>query len=449
MKKLSTTILFLFSFQLSLFSQCMPTVSNSGATDDYIKNFTFGPNSKLNILDYSCDYTFDTVSSIYSAGSTYTFSIQTGSNLLGQDITIWADWNNDDDFIDLGETVFNSSFPVLSTTNLTGSINIPLIPNGNYKLRIASKRSGGSINSCSINGYGQFHDIRIFVGAQTSCLGIPIAGSLQLHCCQIGPYVGVIGFLNGTSYNNNLAYRWQRSHYPSGPWVNALVPFTPILVYSIPSASSCFRCIISCTASGISDTSNVVCAPCAALQLPLERIELKGKKSLTGIQLNWITNGNYLEGDYYYVERSYNGIEFEKISISNLISLDEIEENKTTYFEDKMPNTGDNYYRIIYVDIEKNKTHSNIVKMVFQKELNIEVSPNPTNNIFNIICSADHEEDLVIELYDLTGRKTISTIYKLQKGTNNFYVDISAIPNGFYNLKCTSNSRDFKTKIKI
>jgi hypothetical protein len=76
----------------------------------------------------------ETISASYYAGGTLDFSITSANGTAG--MGLWIDWNNDFDFNDAGEQVYNSAAYVSVGT---GTITVPAgTPNGNYRMRVVA-----------------------------------------------------------------------------------------------------------------------------------------------------------------------------------------------------------------------------------------------------------------------------------------------------------------------
>ena len=138
---------------------------------------------------------------------------------------------------------------------------------------------------------------------------------------------------------------------------------------------------------------------------------------------------------------------FEKISNNLYHTQSEIDNQLGYSFVDENPISGNNYYRIIYVDLDNHQTISNGIKIFNDEEISISLSPNPTKNSFTLECFTYQEEDLIVDLYDIIGRKISQNHVKLKHGANEIVIDVSCIPNGFYNVHCYSNNKLYKTKL--
>lgn len=133
---------------------CTPTLGLPGNTLDYISNFNFD-NQIINSSGDG-DYSFFPLTANVNAGSTYNFNMSAGSFI--QYFALFVDYNQDGDFNDANEFVWN-------TNNYNGSgsgnINIPLNAfNGITRLRVMScyGQAPNPSNSCSFPLYGEYED---------------------------------------------------------------------------------------------------------------------------------------------------------------------------------------------------------------------------------------------------------------------------------------------------
>ncbi len=81
------------------------------------------------------------------------------------------------------------------------------------------------------------------------------------------------------------------------------------------------------------------------------------------------------------------------------------------------------------------------VKDVWDTQMSI--FPNPASEYMNLIS---HDNIITLELFNLTGQM----VFGAEVRTNNYKLDISALPQGFYMLKLTSANKEvFTTKVLI
>jgi trimeric autotransporter adhesin len=147
-------------------SYCVPTVTQVGATDDNITNFTFaGINNTTG--DGPGDYnTYLSPSAVVTAGTATPFSI-TPNPAFGQQYRVWVDMNQNGVF-EATESVFNTA--VSSTATVSGNITIPTTAfNGTTRMRVADKFSSTILatEACGHTGFGEYEDYTVSISGAT------------------------------------------------------------------------------------------------------------------------------------------------------------------------------------------------------------------------------------------------------------------------------------------
>ncbi|HNF71572.1 MAG TPA: hypothetical protein PLP34_04110, partial [Chitinophagaceae bacterium] len=90
----------------------------------------------------------------------------------------------------------------------------------------------------------------------TPCTGAPTAGTATATPNNPCPGTNVVLNLTGSTAASGLGYQWQRSVSPTGPWVNLPGATTLPYFYTPPPSSTFFyRCIVTCTFTGLTATS--------------------------------------------------------------------------------------------------------------------------------------------------------------------------------------------------
>ena len=74
------------------------------------------------------------------------------------------------------------------------------------------------------------------------------------------------------------------------------------------------------------------------------------------------------------------------------------------------------------------------------------ISPNPTENGWNVICSLKESDKITINLFDLSGRQIKKMIVKGNKGFNQYYMPASELASGLYFIETKSKELNNKQK---
>lgn len=170
-KSLLSFILLLIG-HLSFSQYCTPTYStvcNSSYTNDLINNFyTTGGIQDISNLNTGCNfqpnnYINTGLTLITEPGAVIQTNVQCGATYQ-QGFAIWIDWNQDFDFDDAGEKVYES--PSSGFQVFTGSFTVPSdLECGDYRMRVRSKyaSAGSNILPCNNQTYGEVEDYTITV----------------------------------------------------------------------------------------------------------------------------------------------------------------------------------------------------------------------------------------------------------------------------------------------
>lgn len=160
----------------------------SGGGDEYISGVEFGNIS--NTGTGPDDYTdYSAMSTNVDAGNTYPITITIGNVYNVDDIGIWIDWNQDEDFDDENENQVCVS-TIGTAGNYNYNINVPSdAVGGETIMRVRLKWSGGDCGSaCDTTTYGEVEDYTINVNSWL----------------QLGEFIGVLA--PGASENVNVNF---------------------------------------------------------------------------------------------------------------------------------------------------------------------------------------------------------------------------------------------------
>ena len=160
------------------------------------------------------------------------------------------------------------------------------------------------------------------------------------------------------------------------------------------------------------------------------------------VKLNWATESE-LNNDYFIVERSLDGIEWQQIGTLSGAGTSTQQHNYQHI--DPNPIVGLNYYRLQQVDFDKNIQYSNIVAIEYNKETaeQVQVYPNPSSGQINIRVS-DQTKLKYLSVVDVLGQE----VYSAQSATNS--IDLSPLTAGIYWIKIQlQDGRAYTKKIVL
>ncbi len=180
--------------------------------------------------------------------------------------------------------------------------------------------------------------------------------------------------------------------------------------------------------------------------LPVELIRFEAKAETNGIKLSWAT-ASELNNDYFVIERSLDGEQFEVIG--------EVDGNGTTselqeyLFVDGQPVTGVSYYRLKQVDYDGTADYSDLVAVNYYNNLGLKVLvyPNPARDVVNISLENDVNVQIVSGmLVDPSGRRMN---IQLTKEGARYVMNTDGVNNGLYILQLNIDGQVLQHRIKI
>lgn len=161
--------------------------------------------------------------------------------------------------------------------------------------------------------------------------------------------------------------------------------------------------------------------------------EMKGRE----VYLSWKT-ASELDNDYFTVERSQDGIEWEKVirhpgagNSQEEISYEEV---------DLQPLPGLSYYRLKQTDFDGTTSVSDIVAVNFEDKATV-VYPNPVEDVLFIRGKNLKSSELFIS--NPVGQDVTTMIQIISAGNNLLQFDSSKLKSGYYFIHCNGEVYPF------
>ena len=161
----------------------------------------------------------------------------------------------------------------------------------------------------------------------------------------------------------------------------------------------------------------------SAMPLPIELLSFDAIALENQVELTW-TTASEDNNDYFTIERSTDGINWQFISKVNGAGTSNQSIDYTTY--DKNPRIGLSYYRLSQTDIDGTTSYSQIRSVMFDREDPFVLYPNPVHQNLTITYP---DQTLKIKIFDANGRLVLTK--ETQTG-NMTVLDVSTFEKGMY-----------------
>ncbi len=175
----------------------------------------------------------------------------------------------------------------------------------------------------------------------------------------------------------------------------------------------------------------------AALPITLKSFQVKASSST--VLLLWET-AQEKNNDYFLIEHSTNGVDFETVS-ERIQSAGDSDYLRRYSWTDRTPAAGINYYRLKQVDVDGTVYYHGIRSArIEQGAFATQAFPNPVSQMLSIRLSG--EETSTISIMDMTGRQVFSAV--APEGQQIMELDLATLATGNYTLSIVNN-REMET----
>ena len=164
--------------------------------------------------------------------------------------------------------------------------------------------------------------------------------------------------------------------------------------------------------------------------LPVEFAGIKAHAQRgEGIELEFATSVEE-NNSHFEVERGTGNRSWK--NIGRLNGAGTTERRQEYKFLDSAPLLGTNYYRIKQVDFDGSFSYSKIVSANWSDKPVITLYPNPTSEQVQIGGLSSTEEEVVVEVLDLTGKNILRQVWRQQP------LNVQALPPGLYWIRLST-----------
>jgi hypothetical protein len=167
--------------------------------------------------------------------------------------------------------------------------------------------------------------------------------------------------------------------------------------------------------------------------LPVEFIDLTAQNINNFVKVSWTTDSE-INSDYFIVEKSKDGVNFETVSTVDGAGNSSTLNNYS--INDSNPFDGTNYYRIKQYDFDGYFKYSNIVAVNIKPTNEaVVIYPNPVSANGVLEINSTEAEDQILSIFDVTGKLVFSKKYNIYVGKNQLILETNGLSRGVYFVK--------------
>ena len=267
--------------------------SNATSIDySYISNVTF--NTINNSSSGCASYTnFTNISTTVLIGQSYNLTIAklncTNAIAYTGRFAAWIDWNNDGDFVDVGEQVLTDA--AASNGPLSALVTVPAgAVVGTTRMRCIFREGATAPASCGAYAtWGETEDYSVNIQNLVTCSGTPTPATISP-----GSFTGNPGQVVTYTWNGvpqiGYTYQWQQSVSATGPWTAIPGANSTTYTTNIINVTTYFRLLITCTNSGLSATTQPAELLIAVNYCSYPTISCANGQQITRVILNNLDN---------------------------------------------------------------------------------------------------------------------------------------------------------------
>ncbi len=313
-----------------------------------------------------------------------------------------------------------------------------------YTAEIRSNNVGGGpysgVCGCNTDGPGA-------IIATGPTLTVPLTTTSTIRTLTLGP-AGIGYVLTGspagikywiTISGNEFEYYSCGTSYPilNNPNPGA-VQFSRQLVYG--GESTQMEAFNMQFTSGTPNSCNRIWVCASNCGLPITFLFVQGTSEHSENIITWAT-ATELNNDYFIIERSIDGINFNPIGkVNGIVNTSSI---NTYSFIDKSPSEK-SYYRLKQIDTDGNYSYSEII-LIINGQTGIEIYPNPNQGSFYVRFESPYQS-YNLDIINTEGKSVIT-----KSGIENVSgeLEIAGLPKGLYVVQVRLQDKVYIKKLCV
>lgn len=183
--------------------------------------------------------------------------------------------------------------------------------------------------------------------------------------------------------------------------------------------------------------------------LPIELVRFAGECGNGSIELKW-TTWTETNNDFFTVERSNNGTDFEVVDV--IEGAGNSNQSVTYNAIDNLPYGGTSYYRLKNTDFNGKSEYSEIIAVTCGNDgndFNFVNAYDVDHTDIVVEFTASDNEDYTIFLYDAAGRRVLDHSGVGIDGMNKVRLNSGGLAHGIYIINLSNNVKNFSKRVLL
>ena len=286
------------------------------------------------------------------------------------------------------------------------------------------------INNCNDTGNG----IGVGSGDFELCQNFT---AIDAVLCEVGAldYHVLISISGGAPGPDGYIITDNNTGVVFGPFISNTLILGP---YEVPTGYSFTVAVANnSSCSEVLELSAVDCQTTA-----IELLRFDGQIEDNGNDISW-TTASEKDSKLFIVQHSTNGVDFAKVGSINAMGNSN-ESNDYNFLHENVE-AGTHYYRLSEVDVfGTERIVTDVIALNRNSDLQIvQLYPVPTQTFVNLEFVADIEQQVVVKIFDITGRIITEQTTLASKGQNQVRIDARNYSAGNYFIQISGNDTSF------
>ena len=182
--------------------------------------------------------------------------------------------------------------------------------------------------------------------------------------------------------------------------------------------------------------------------LPIELLDFDARANCNKVEISWAT-ATEINNDFFTVERTVNGENFEPVSTINGAGNSNFILNYKMI--DEKPLSGISYYRLKQTDFDGKYEYTGLVSVNIKNHAEFNVFPNPSNGSGLFANLPGFEEDATLGIYNMNGKIIFSQAINIE-GVENKTISIEPegrLEPGVYIIAVKSAQKTYQQRLII